>query len=135
MSAIVFGSDQGLVGQFNDVLADYVVKALDPLPGEKKVWAVGERIRSRLADAGLSPAGLFTVPTSVNAITRLVGRILVGSEAQITARARSLSFTSSTIAPSPGRRMNPSVSNCCPWMKHGPSSCPISPGRPRTCPR
>ncbi len=26
MIAIVFGSDQGLVGQFNDVLADYVAK-------------------------------------------------------------------------------------------------------------
>ena len=26
--AIVFGSDQGLVGQFNDVLADYVAKSL-----------------------------------------------------------------------------------------------------------
>ena len=44
MIAIVFGSDQGLVGQFNDVLADYVAKALGVLPGEKKVWAVGERI-------------------------------------------------------------------------------------------
>ena len=81
MSAIVFGSDQGLVGQFNDVLADFVVKALDTLPGEKKVWAVGERVRSRLADAGLTPVGLFAVPTSVNAITPLVGQILVESEA------------------------------------------------------
>ena len=81
VSAIVFGSDQGLVGQFNDVLADFVAKALDPLPGEKKVWAVGDRVQSRLADAGLPPVGLFTVPTSVNAITPLVGQILVESEA------------------------------------------------------
>ncbi len=81
VTAIVFGSDQGLVGQFNDVLADSVVKALGRLPGEKKVWAVGERVRSRLADAGLPPVGLFTVPTSVSAITPLVGQILVGTEA------------------------------------------------------
>ena len=79
--AIVFGSDQGLVGQFNDVLADFVVTALNALPGEKKVWAVGERIHARLADAGLAPVGLFAVPTSVNAITPLVGQILVESEA------------------------------------------------------
>ena len=65
VTAIVFGSDQGLVGQFNDVLADFVAKALDPLPGEKKVWAVGDRVQSRLADAGLPPVGLFAVPTSV----------------------------------------------------------------------
>jgi F-type H+-transporting ATPase subunit gamma len=81
VTAIVFGSDQGLVGQFNDVLADFVARALDPLPGEKKVWAVGERIQSRLADAGHPPVGLFTVPTSVNAITPLVGQILIESEA------------------------------------------------------
>ena len=81
VTAIVFGSDQGLVGQFNDVLADFVARALDPQPGEKQVWAVGERVQSRLADAGLPTAGLFAVPTSVNAITRLVGQILVESEA------------------------------------------------------
>ena len=81
VNAIVFGSDQGLVGQFNDVLADYAVKALSALPGEKKVWAVGERVHARLADAGLMPAGLFVVPTSVNAITPLVGQILVECEA------------------------------------------------------
>ncbi|MGA2703857.1 MAG: F0F1 ATP synthase subunit gamma [Isosphaeraceae bacterium] len=81
VNAIVFGSDQGLVGQFNDVLADFVAKALDPLPGEKKVWAVGDRVRARLADAGVPPVGLFAVPTAVNAITPLVGQILVESEA------------------------------------------------------
>jgi len=82
VGAIVFGSDQGLVGQFNDSLADFVAKALEDLPGEKKVWAVGERVHARLADAGLMPEGLFAVPTSVNAITPLVGQILVAGEAQ-----------------------------------------------------
>ncbi len=81
VNAVVFGSDQGLVGQFNDVLADFVAKALTALPGEKRVWAVGERVQARLADAGLPPVGLFAVPTSVNAITPLVGQILVESEA------------------------------------------------------
>ncbi len=81
VSAIVFGSDQGLVGQFNDVLADFVAKTLDPLPGEKQVWAVGDRVHSRLADAGLPLVGLFAVPTSVGAITPLVGQILIETEA------------------------------------------------------
>jgi F-type H+-transporting ATPase subunit gamma len=80
VSAIVFGSDQGLVGQFNDVLADYTAKALADLPGEKNIWAVGDRIHSRLADSGLTPVGLFTVPNSVNAITPLVGQILAEIE-------------------------------------------------------
>jgi F-type H+-transporting ATPase subunit gamma len=84
VNAIVFGSDQGLVGQFNDVLAGFVAKALEPLPGEKKVWAVGERIQSRLAEAGLTPSGVFIVPSSVSAIAPLVGQILVESEANHT---------------------------------------------------
>jgi F-type H+-transporting ATPase subunit gamma len=80
VSAIVFGSDQGLVGQFNDVLAEFVARALAAVPGEKNVWAVGDRIHSRLVDAGLPPAGLFAVPTSVKAITPLVGEILAEIE-------------------------------------------------------
>jgi F-type H+-transporting ATPase subunit gamma len=77
---IVFGSDQGLVGQFNDALAAFVAKALDGLPGEKKVWVIGERMHARLADAGLAPVGLFAVPTAVNAIAPLVGQILIKVE-------------------------------------------------------
>ena len=79
--AVVFGSDQGLVGQFNDVVADFAMKALTALPGKIQVWAVGERVHARLADAGLPLAGLFNVPNSVEAITPLVGQILVESEA------------------------------------------------------
>ena len=79
--AIVFGSDQGLVGQFNDVVADYAIKTLAALPGKAQVWAVGERVHARLADAGLPLVGLFTVPNSVQAITPLVGQIQIESEA------------------------------------------------------
>lgn len=81
IGAVVFGSDQGLVGAFNEVVADCAVKGLAALPGTPQVWAVGERVHSRLATAGLTPAGLFAVPTSVAAITSLVGQILVTSEA------------------------------------------------------
>ena len=81
ISAVVFGSDQGLVGQFNDVVADYAIKTLAVLPGKCHVWAVGERVHGRLADAGLPLVGLFTVPNSVQAITPLVGQIQIESEA------------------------------------------------------
>ena len=80
IGAVVFGSDQGLVGQFNDVVADYAVKALAPLTDRANVWAVGERVQARLADAGLKLLGLFSVPNSVKAITPLVGQILMESE-------------------------------------------------------
>jgi F-type H+-transporting ATPase subunit gamma len=80
--AVVFGSDQGLVGQFNDTVADHAVKTLAALPGKPMVWAVGERVYVRLADAGLPLVGLFTVPNSVKAIPPLIGQILVESEAR-----------------------------------------------------
>ena len=80
IGAVVFGSDQGLVGQFNDVVADFAVKTLAALPGKPQIWAVGERVHGRLSDAGLSPVELFAVPHSVKAITPLVGQILVESE-------------------------------------------------------
>jgi len=82
IGAIVFGSDQGLVGQFNDVIADYAIKTLAALPGEPQVWAVGERVHARLADAGLTMAGRFAVPNSVKAITPLVAQIQIQSETQ-----------------------------------------------------
>ena len=81
IGAVVFGSDQGLVGQFNDIVADYAIKTLAALPGKPHVWAVGERVHARLADAGLPLMGLFTVPNSVKAITPLVGEIQIESEA------------------------------------------------------
>lgn len=81
--AVVFGSDQGLVGQFNDVVADYAIKTLAARPGKAHVWAVGERVHARLADASLPLVGLFTVPNSVKAITPLVGQILVESETHL----------------------------------------------------
>jgi F-type H+-transporting ATPase subunit gamma len=85
IGAVVFGSDQGLVGQFNDVVAEYALTTLSGLPGEFRVWAVGERVHAYLADARLANErsalmGLFNVPNSVKAIIPLVGQILVESE-------------------------------------------------------
>jgi F-type H+-transporting ATPase subunit gamma len=85
VGAVVFGSDQGLVGPFNDVIADYAVKTLAALPAnpqKPEVWAVGERVHARLEDSGVRLKGLLTVPTSVQTITPLVGQILVQSQAR-----------------------------------------------------
>jgi len=78
--AIVFGSDQGLVGQFNDHLTAFVLNALKVAPGDKLILAVGERICGRLEDAGFSVSKLYSVPNSVAAITPLVSQILIDQE-------------------------------------------------------
>ena len=80
IGAVVFGSDQGLIGQFNDVVADYAIATLGALPGRARIWAVGERVQARLADSR-ETVGLFAVPGSVQAITPLVGQIQIESEA------------------------------------------------------
>ncbi len=80
ISAVVFGSDQGLVGRFNEAVAEQAIETLAKLPGKPRVWAVGERVHARLVDAGLAPVARFAVPTSVNAIPPLVGQVLVDSQ-------------------------------------------------------
>lgn len=79
--AVVFGSDQGLVGRFNEVVIDHATANLGALPANVRLWAVGERVQARLIDAGLPPVGSFPVPGSVELITRLVGQILLAVQA------------------------------------------------------
>jgi len=80
VGAIVFGSDQGLVGQFNEAVADFAAAKLGSMSAEKKLWVVGERIYGSLADSGLSMAGQFPVPSSVDGITELVEQLQVALE-------------------------------------------------------
>ncbi|MGA3159062.1 MAG: F0F1 ATP synthase subunit gamma [Steroidobacteraceae bacterium] len=78
--ALIFGSDQGLVGRFNEIIGDFACAALGKLPGPKTVWAVGERLTPALEAAGLKITKLFPVPSSVAAITALVTRIQIEIE-------------------------------------------------------
>ena len=70
------------MGQFNETMAEFAEKTLATLPGEKKIWAVGERIHAHLVDAGLPMADQFPVPNSVSAITSLVGQLQLVIEGQ-----------------------------------------------------
>jgi F-type H+-transporting ATPase subunit gamma len=81
VGAVIFGSDQGLVGQFNETLVDFATRELKRVPGKtKKIWAVGERIQGLLADAGPVRAALLSIPTSVYGITPLIDQILIEIE-------------------------------------------------------
>ncbi len=59
IDAVVFGSDQGLVGQFNDIVPDFALKKLSELSEKSRVWAVGERVHTRLLDSVLTVFALF----------------------------------------------------------------------------
>ncbi len=80
--AVVFGSDQGLVGQFNESLARFAIAQLGQLGGAQRVLAVGERVQGYFPDAGLAIAGTYAVPNSIAAVTSLIADILAGIEAQ-----------------------------------------------------
>ncbi len=77
---VIFGSDQGLVGQFNSILLDFMSKKINDLPGKKFVWVIGERVHSELENSNLSPVNLYTAPASVKTITSLVENILLSVE-------------------------------------------------------
>ncbi len=62
---------------------EFVVNTLGDLPGKKTVWAVGERIQSRLMDTGLLAGKRFILPNSISAITPLVGQILIEMETHL----------------------------------------------------
>jgi len=82
IGAVVFGSDQGLVGRFNQAVVEFAVRTLKATPGKiTKTWAIGERAHSLLVDSGLNPVGLLSVPISIDAITPIVGQILIEIEA------------------------------------------------------
>jgi len=80
IGALIFGSDQGLVGRFNEVIADFARETLRKSPGPKTVWAVGERLCQPLDEAGLPVRKRFVVPNSVAAITALVPEIQIEIE-------------------------------------------------------
>jgi len=76
--AVVFGSDQGLVGQFNEVLTEFAMGRLKAMSGNKRIMAVGERVLGYLPEAVMTG----NVPNSIAAITQLVGRILQDIDTQ-----------------------------------------------------
>jgi len=80
--AIVFGSDQGLVGQFNETMAEFVVAEADALPDAMTVWTVGERVQSRLQEVGLTAVSGFQLPKTLQTIAQLLEEILRELEQQ-----------------------------------------------------
>lgn len=80
IGVLAFGSDQGLVGQFNDSLAEFVLADLTTQKRDAIVWVAGERLQSRLEQSDLELKTGFALPRSIKAITPLIGEILLTME-------------------------------------------------------
>jgi F-type H+-transporting ATPase subunit gamma len=83
VGVVVLGTDHGLCGRFNEVIADH---ALEHRPrasedGETRWLAVGERVAAALSDEAGERLKVFAVPGSAAAITSVVQRLLLELDA------------------------------------------------------
>ena len=78
---IIFGSDQGLCGQFNEQIANFAVEQLNQLqPKHIKIAVVGARLILPLEASGKTITAQFSVPNSVSEITVMVQEMLLTIE-------------------------------------------------------
>jgi len=80
LGVIIFGSDHGLCGRFNEEIADYVRRSMAALPAAaqgKRILAVGARAAANLEHAGEVIEEDFQVPGSAARITATVQQILL----------------------------------------------------------
>lgn len=81
---LLFGSDHGLAGRFNEQIVTYTLEEYwqeeeangDTLPEGAVIVAIGEQVVSRVVASGLTPVKTFTMPTSISAITPFIQQLL-----------------------------------------------------------
>ncbi len=79
LAVVVFGSDQGMCGGFNDRIVDFTTETLRSLaetPENLRIICVGTRAAALLDAAGLKPELTFAVPGSLNDIVPQSQKIL-----------------------------------------------------------
>jgi F-type H+-transporting ATPase subunit gamma len=80
LGILVFGTDQGLCGQFNNLIAEHALAAIGRTgvaPENRIVIAIGLRVADLLADAGQPVFEVLSPPGSTTGITPLVQDITV----------------------------------------------------------
>lgn len=82
--AVVFGSDHGLCGRFNETIVGHAGQRLGAVPSADepvRTVAVGVRAAEELAEAGYWVESEFFTPSSAEAITATVQQLLVTLDA------------------------------------------------------
>ncbi|MGB3655164.1 MAG: F0F1 ATP synthase subunit gamma [Rivularia sp. (in: cyanobacteria)] len=80
LGVIIFGSDHGLCGQFNEQIASYTLEQINQQPEKPEniiVAAVGKRLIPYLEAAKQPVSAQFNLPNSVTVITPMVQSILL----------------------------------------------------------
>lgn len=96
---VVFGSDHGLCGNYNELLANKVVEYSEAVPMAKQhILCIGSRMGNALLEQDLSPDVVLMPPASADGVGRLAGDIVtrieqLGSGQALTNLAVTLVFT------------------------------------------
>lgn len=84
LGVVVFGSDQGMCGQFNEQIAAFATETMRSMGLPASAWtvlAVGARVMGRLEAEGYAIADRVTVPASVAGMVPAVQAVLLRVEA------------------------------------------------------
>jgi len=76
IGAIIIGSDQGMVGRFNEEIVQFAKKELVLKHENLQIWPIGEIVYYKLIDAGIEVSSLYAVPDSSYGVTSVVGELL-----------------------------------------------------------
>jgi F-type H+-transporting ATPase subunit gamma len=81
LGAVIFGSDQGLCGSFNEQIAGYAIEKMNEIENQERIaLAVGERVVSRLEEAGQPTEAHFSFYGDHLGITQVMLDVLVKIE-------------------------------------------------------
>lgn len=79
LAAVVFGSDHGLCGRFNEEIAEYTLKHIETIPTSFKprILCVGQRVADKLKREGQPIEAMLSLPGAANQIGITIQEILV----------------------------------------------------------
>lgn len=126
---VLFGSDQGLVGQFNEIIAEFLQTKF-PASTNPQIWAIGERVADAITEKGFTKLQLFELPSSIESVGSLIGQVLVAIHA-LQERVNSLEVHVFHHRPAMGATFEPQVQQVLPvdkqwWWSHGAKKWPTN---------
>lgn len=77
---IVFGSDRGMVGQYNEIVTEYAINEINSYPGEKIIWGIGEKVSENLKTTYPDVIPPIPLPNRVDGITTFVDELVTSVE-------------------------------------------------------
>jgi F-type H+-transporting ATPase subunit gamma len=80
LGAVIFGSDHGLCGRYNESIAEFAILEMDKInqyQDSRRILVVGARIEASLHEMGQTVEECFLVPGTVDNITGTVQEILL----------------------------------------------------------